>query len=205
MERVKVYSSKGMTTRRGIGIYARAFMEQQPLLPVEEEGRLGDPVLRESFIERVFVYHRWQEMVGRGLTPGGLVDFHTEHKLLAMAHSRAAYQRLGRLVARAGLTPMGELGREYVTELMGALKRKASRGRHADILMHLLGYLKRALDAVDKAEMLSSIDDYRKGLVPLIVPITLLKHHFRRHPDPYVARQHYLNPYPEDLMLRNTV
>jgi uncharacterized protein YbgA (DUF1722 family)/uncharacterized protein YbbK (DUF523 family) len=203
MERVKVYNEHGMSNPRGVGIYARAFMQCQPLLPVEEEGRLGDPVLRENFIERVFAYRRWRQLVSAGLTPRRLVDFHTEHKLMMMAHSQAAYQRLGRLVSRAGIEPIETLAEAYVAELMAAMRRRVSRGRHANILLHLLGYLKRVLDAADKAEMVSTIDAYRKGLVPLIVPITLLKHHFRRHPHPYVERQYYLNPHPRELMLRN--
>jgi uncharacterized protein YbgA (DUF1722 family)/uncharacterized protein YbbK (DUF523 family) len=203
MERVKVYNDQGMPTAKGVGVYARAFMEARPLLPVEEEGRLGDPVLRDNFLERVFVYNRWQQLTAAKLTPRRLVDFHTEHKLLVMAHSQAAYRRLGRLVARAGQGEIEELGAAYVAELMRALKRRVSRGRHANILLHLLGYLKRMLDAADRAEMVSTIEAYRRGAVPLIVPITLLKHHFRRHPDPYIERQRYLNPDPRELMLRN--
>lgn len=205
MERVKVYNAKGMAAPKGAGIYAAAFMNEQPLLPAEEEGRLGDPLLRENFIERVFVYHRWQCLLAAGITASKLVGFHTDHKLLVMAHSQAAYQRLGRLVATAGSKPIAGLGQAYVAELMTALKRRVSRGRHTNILLHLSGYLKRALDAGDKAELVATIDAYRRGLVPLIVPITLLKHHFRRHPQPYVERQYYLSPHPQELMLRNTV
>jgi uncharacterized protein YbgA (DUF1722 family)/uncharacterized protein YbbK (DUF523 family) len=204
MERVKVYDKEGVPKGKGVGVYARAFMEVQPLLPVEEEGRLGDPVLRENFLERVFAYHRWQQLVASPLRPRSLVDFHSEHKLLVMAHSQAAYQRLGRLVARAGEGEIDELGAAYVAELMQALKRRVSRGRHANVLLHVFGYLKRILDAADKEEMLSTIEAYRRGSIPLIVPITLLKHHFRRHPDPYIERQRYLNPDPRELMLRGS-
>jgi len=205
MERVKLYHANGMPGGQTSGVYARVFAQAQPLLPMEEEGRLSDPILRENFIQRVFVYHRWQALEAQGMTPARLVDFHTRHKLMIMAHSQAAYQRLGRRVARAGSEPMDELAQAYVTELMDTLKRRASRKQHANVLMHLMGYLKRALDAEDKAEMLETIEVYRLGRVPLVVPITLLKHHFRRHPDPYVQDQYYLDPHPKELMLRNVL
>ncbi len=205
MERVKLYHANRMPGGHTSGVYARVFMQAQPLLPVEEEGRLSDPVLRENFIQRVFVYHRWQGLQAKGMTPAGLVDFHTRHKLMVMAHSQAALQRLGRLVARAGSEPLEELAPAYVTELMDTLKRRANRKQHANVLMHLMGYLKRALDGQDKAEMLETIEAYRLGQVPLVVPITLLKHHFRRHPAPYVQDQDYLEPHPKELMLRNVL
>lgn len=203
MERVKIYSVKGMPATSGAGAYAETFMAEQPLLPYEEEGRLGDPVLRENFIVRVFVYHRWQQLLAEGLTPGRLVDFHTDHKFLLLAHSQAAYRRMGRLVADAGKTPTDQLRDRYSTELMSALKRRAGRKQHVNVLQHLLGFVSDQLDAGDRAEMVETIDRYRRGLVPLIVPITLLNHHFRRHPSKYVARQHYLEPHPHELMLRN--
>jgi len=206
MERVKVYRPDGTPAGvTGAGAYAQAFMAARPLLPVEEEGRLGDPALRENFVTRVFVYHRWQRICARGLTPAALVDFHTRHKLLVMAHSQAAYRRLGRLVAEAGAGDVTSLGERYLWELMTTLKRRAGRGQHANVLQHLQGFLKKALDAEDRAELAETIDAYRRGLVPLVVPLTLLKHHFRRHPHPYVERQHYLEPHPAELMLRNLI
>lgn len=203
MERVKIYSEKGMPSKSGSGAYAEVFMAEQPLLPCEEEGRLGDPVLRENFIVRVFVYHRWQRLVAEGLTAARLVGFHTDHKFLLLAHNQSAYRRMGRLVAEAGKTPMTELGERYVAELMSALARRAGRKSHVNVLQHLLGFVSEHLDAGDRAEMVETIDQYRQGLVPLVVPITLLNHHFRRHPNEYVARQHYLRPHPHELMLRN--
>lgn len=203
MARVKVYGDGAMPRHDGRGVYARALMEALPLLPVEEEGRLGDPLLRENFIERMFVYRRWQELTAAGLTAAGLVDFHSRHELLAMAHSQAAYRRLGRRVAQTGTLPLAQLAAEYFADLMESLQRKATRQSHTNVLQHLMGYLKKALDAGDKAELLQCLDAYRLGRVPLIVPITLLKHHFRRHPHAYVARQYYLEPHPEELMLRN--
>ncbi len=203
MERVKIYSEKGMPSKSGAGAYAETFMTERPWLPCEEEGRLGDPALRENFIVRVFVYHRWQRLLQDGVTPGRLVEFHTGHKFLLLAHNQSAYKRMGRLVASAGKTSMSEIGERYVVELMSALKRPARRKQHVNVLQHLLGYVSNKLDAGDRAEMVEVIDQYRQGLVPLVVPITLLNHHFRRHPSDYVARQHYLRPHPQELMLRN--
>jgi len=172
MERVKVYGKGGMPSKQGVGIYARAFMEMQPLLPVEEEGRLGDPVLRENFIQRVFVYHRWQQLAAGGLTAAGLVNFHTRHKLIVMAHNQAAYRRLGQLVAGAGRGSIKTVADAYIDELMQTLRKRASRKGHANVLLHLMGYLKRAIDSDDKAELVETIDAYRRGLIPLVVPVT---------------------------------
>ncbi len=205
MERVKVYAAGGTPAARGRGVYARELMAAQPLLPVEEEGRLGDPVLRENFLERVFVFHRWLSLREAGLTPAGLVDFHSRHKLLVMAHSQAGYRRLGRIVAGAGSEPLAALADRYAAELMGALVRRATPKTHGNVLLHLVGYLKNILDHDDKAELLETVNAYRAGGLPLIVPITLLRHHFRRHPHRYVERQHYMQPHPAELMLRNLV
>ena len=139
MERVKVYTEKGMPTASSAGAYADAFMKRHPLLPCEEEGRLGDAVLRENFIERVFVYKRWQNLTHEGLSPRKLVDFHTEHKFLILAHNQAAYRRMGKLVAQAGTRSMDSLAEEYVTELMTALKRRATRKQHVNVMQHLFG------------------------------------------------------------------
>jgi len=203
MGRVRIDTEQGMPVTSGPGAYAGAFMAVQRLLPCEEEGRLGDPSLRENFIARIFVYHRWQRLVAEGLTPAGLVDFHTTHKFLLLAHSEAAYRRMGRLVTESGKRPLPELGERYATELMTALKRRAGRNRHVNVLQHLFGFVSERLDAGDRAEMVEILDRYGQGLVPLIVPITLLNHHFRRHPNEYVARQYYLAPHPDELLLRN--
>lgn len=205
MERVRVYSPFGTPAGQSAGVYARAFMAANPLLPCEEEGRLADAALRENFIERVYVYRRWQDLLRGGLTPARLVAFHTEHKFQVLAHSQAAYRRLGRLVAEAGRRPMEALAREYAAELMGALKRRATRRAHANVLQHLLGYVSERLDAQDRQELVGLIERYRQGIVPLVAPLTLLEHHLRRHRVPYLERQHYLNPYPEALGLRNVL
>jgi len=207
MERVKLYPARGQgaPARTGVGQYAAAFMAARPLLPVEEEGRLGDPVLRENFIERIFAFRRWQDLVTQGVTPARLVAFHTRHKLALLAHDRRAYQELGRIVAGAGTGSLTGNATRYVTKLMTALKRPATRKNHTNVLQHIQGYLKSVLDRADKAELVEVIERYRLGQVPLVVPITLLNHHFRRHPDPYIAQQVYLNPHPPELMLRNLI
>ena len=203
MERVKVHDAKGMPAGRSAGAYAGALMAAMPLLPCEEEGRLGDPGLRENFIERVFVFDRWRKLEGSGLTPAKLVAFHTAHKFLVLAHNQAAYRRMGRLVARAGEPGLDALAAEYARELMTALARRATRGRHANVLEHLFGYVSRHLDAADRAEMVGILADYRAGILPRVVPLVLLAHHFRRHPNPYVEGQVYLDPHPREIMLRD--
>lgn len=203
--RVPVHRDRGAPDRDGRGIYADAFMQERPLLPVEEEGRLHDPVLRENFVERVFAFRRWLDALEKGMTADGLVRFHTIHKLTIMSHDERAMRELGRLVAKAGAGPMDELAGEYIAIFMAAMSKRATRKRHADVLMHLMGYLKSHLDGEDKQELLDVIRAYRLGEVPLIVPVTLIKHHFRRHPHSYVADQVYLNPHPRELMLRNAI
>jgi uncharacterized protein YbgA (DUF1722 family)/uncharacterized protein YbbK (DUF523 family) len=203
MERVKVYNGKGMPNGTSSGLYAGVVMRSLPLLPVEEEGRLNDPVLRDSFVERVFVYARWQRLIDERITPSKLIDFHTRHKFLLLSHSEVHYRRLGRLVAESGTRSIQVLSHEYIETLMEGLKRRATRRRHSNVLQHIMGHLKRSIDVNDKAELNKLIDDYRQGTVPLIVPIKLIEHHFRRHPDDYVALQVYLNPHPAELGLRN--
>lgn len=205
MERVKIYSEKGMPVESGAGFFAKTIMEERPLLPLEEEGRLLDPILRENFVERVFVYHRWQSLCRSGLTPAKLVDFHTNHKFSVLAHDESGYRELGQLVAQAGSADLPQLAERYATLLMTAMKKRATRKLHSNVLTHMMGYLKGKIDGGDKTELLDIIEKYRHGRIPLIVPITLLKHHLRRYPDEYIARQYYLNPHPEELMLRNSL
>ncbi len=204
MERVKVYQDKG-APKAGQGIYVRELLAARPWLPAEEEGRLGDPVLRENFVERVFAYHRWQQLGATRITPARLLEFHARHKLILMSHGAEYYRTLGRQAAAVRRETIKDTARDYLAGFMAALQRPATRKRHANVLQHLLGYLKRSLDHADKAELLACIDSYRLGGLPLIVPITLLRHHFRRHPDPYVAQQYYLEPHPAELMLRNHI
>ena len=203
MERVRVYSDKGMPQRNGVGIFARAVQEANPLLPVEEEGRLNDPVLRENFISRVFVFARWQSLRRQGLNKKTLLDFHTRHKLLLMAHSPAVYRELGRMLARLDNAVLETLADRYIGQVMQVLKLQASRKRHVNVLQHLLGYLRKRVDAASRADLVEVIDSYRRGVVPLVVPITLLQHYFRREPHSWISRQVYMNPHPRELMLRN--
>jgi uncharacterized protein YbgA (DUF1722 family)/uncharacterized protein YbbK (DUF523 family) len=204
--RVRVYDQHGNPSRTGTGIFPRAVMQRFPLLPLEEEGRLNDLPLRENFIERVFAYYRWTEMLDKEPTPSGLVRFHTAHKLTLMAHSIKHYQELGRLVAQAGTLPWEELVASYGAKFMEGLTLLGTRRKHVNVLQHLMGYLKKELSSEDKQELLGLIEDYRQEVVPLIVPLTLLQHHLRRHVVPeWVHQQVYLNPYPKELMLRNHV
>jgi uncharacterized protein YbgA (DUF1722 family) len=203
---VKVYNKHGIAQRNGTGMFPREVMNRFPLLPLEEEGRLNDMPLRENFIERVFAYYRWTRMLDEEPTPGGLVKFHTAHKLTLMAHSPKHYTEMGRLVADAGNRDWDELTAEYGAMLMEGLGVMGTRGKHVNVLQHLMGFLKNHLSSEDKQELLGLIEDYRQGLVPLIVPLTLLKHHLSRHPVPdWVHQQVYLHPYPKELMLRNHV
>ncbi|RLK50176.1 uncharacterized protein YbgA (DUF1722 family) [Alkalispirillum mobile] len=204
--RVKVYGAPGKSpSTRGRGLYAAAITEANPLLPVEEEGRLNDPVLRENFIGRVYAYHRWQTLLAEGVTPERLVAFHTAHKLILMAHGRQGLRELGQLVAQAGEGDIHALAARYGELFMQTLGHKATRRRHTDVLFHLLGYLKRTLASDEKAEAVELIHDYREGRVPLIVPVTLFRHHFRKHPEPYIQRQLYLDWQPAGLGLWNAI
>jgi uncharacterized protein YbgA (DUF1722 family)/uncharacterized protein YbbK (DUF523 family) len=206
MERVKLYPAEdGAPTKDGVGLFAAALMRRWPNLPVEEEGRLSDPRLREAFIERVFVYQRLRTLWARSWRLGDLVAFHTAHKMALLAHDPEGYRRLGRLVAGGKALPREELRTRYEGALMAILARPTSPGRQANVLMHLLGHLKQRIERADARELVAAIDDHRRGLVPLVVPITLLRHHVRRAGVPYVEGQTYLEPHPRDLMLRNHV
>jgi uncharacterized protein YbgA (DUF1722 family)/uncharacterized protein YbbK (DUF523 family) len=206
LHRVKVYNEKGVAQRNGIGMFPREVMRRFPLLPLEEEGRLNDISLRENFIERIFAYYRWKALLDAQPTPGELVKFHTAHKLTLMAHSPKHYTEMGRLVADAGRQDWTRLVTEYGIQFMEGLQIMGTHGKHANVLQHLMGFLKTHLSSEDKHELLGLIDEYRQELIPLIVPLTLLKHHLRRNPVPdWVQQQVYLNPYPKELMLRNHV
>ena len=203
MERIRVYGAPGKSPRMGVGLFARAVMTAHPLLPCEEEGRLSAPTLRESFVERVFAYDRWQRAMEDGCTPGSLVAFHTRHKLLLLSHSEVHYRAAGRIVADAGRRDRDRLAREYLSTFMDGMRRRATRRRHTNVLQHLAGHLEHSIDADDRQALAATIEEYRTGVVPLVVPIRFLRHHFRRAPDRYVEMQHYLEPCPDDLGLRN--
>jgi uncharacterized protein YbgA (DUF1722 family)/uncharacterized protein YbbK (DUF523 family) len=205
MERVRVYAASGMATRDGAGLFASALMFRYPSLPVEEEGRLNDPHLRENFVERVFAYRRLRSFFSSRWSLGGLVQFHTVHKLVLMAHSPKAYSELGRFVADAKHLARDRVRNEYELMFMDALKKLATAARHTNVLHHMLGYLREHLDTTARAELVGLIDDYRGGLVPLIVPITLFRHYVREFDVTYLRDQVYLEPHPKELMLRNHV
>jgi uncharacterized protein YbgA (DUF1722 family)/uncharacterized protein YbbK (DUF523 family) len=205
LERVKVYSPGGVPTKTGRGLFAEALAARFPLLPVEEEGRLNDPRLRENFVERIFAYRRLVTLFAKRWTMGDVVRFHTAHKLTLMAHKPDAYRRLGQLVASGASTPRGELQQRYASEFMAALQAMATPRRHSNVLHHMLGYFKKTLDRESRAELLALIEDYAAGHVPLVVPLTLLGHHIRRGEVSYLADQVYMRPHPVELMLRNHV
>jgi uncharacterized protein YbgA (DUF1722 family) len=203
MERVKVYNETATwTTHDGVGVYAKAIMESDPLLPCEENGRLNDPYLRENFVMRIFVYNNWKELERSGLTMHKLTTFHAKHKYLLMSHKYQSYKELGRLLGDAKSEDIHQIGREYITGLMTALSKPASRKSQTNTLMHLQGYFKKHLSKVEKQELCDAIEQYRQGHLPLYVPLTLLNHHTRVHDMDYLKEQVYFNPYPNELRLR---
>ena len=205
VERVRIYNQHGMPSRNGVGIFARAFLQHFPLIPVEEEGRLCDPLLRDNFVERVFCYRRFQDLLRVGVTKNAVVKFHTIHKYLLLAHSAPDYQALGRLVAQAHRYRPKELALRYGQLFMKALTVKATVRKHVNVLQHILGYFKEHLTSQAKAELLGVIDDYHRSLTPLIVPLTLIKHYVQLFDVAYIREQVYLNPHPKEFMLRNHV
>ena len=205
MERVKVYDRNGVPAKAGVGIFARIFKEHFPLLPVEDEGRLHDPALRENFIERIFALKRWRETLSGKPSLGSLVAFHTRHKLLILSHSPELYRTMGKWVAEGKRISFKTLLEKYQTVLMEALKRKTTPKKNGNVLLHMMGYFREELSADEKQEMLGIIDAYRQGLFPLIVPLTLMNHYVRKYDQPYLKEQYYLNPHPLELQLRNHV
>jgi len=201
MERVKLYGDKGAPRRAGRGVYAAALLQALPWLPVEEEGRLSDPVLRENFIERVFACRRLRDLFAGRWTPGRVVEFHAAHELQLMAHSPQACRELGRLVGGVKDRPRAEFRRRYEAGFVTALAKPATPARNTKVLQHMAGTLHRGLDPEDRAELSGTIDEYRRGLVPLLVPLTLLRHHSRRMQVEYLLGQVYLEPHPRELML----
>lgn len=204
MERVKIYSN-GMPTQNGAGLYTQTMMKNFPNLPVEEEGRLGDPVLRENFVHRVFIYRRWHEVCEAGLSWQTLMDFHGCHKLILFSHDQTLARQLGKDLSEAHQQPLSQFAEEYISRLMAILKKTAKRSNQVNVLEHIRGYLKQELDKDDKKELSDSIENYRLGRLPLIVPITLLRHHFRKYPNEYIERSYYMQPHPDELMLLNSL
>ncbi len=205
MERIRVYNEKGIPVKKGVGIFARIFMDHFPLIPVEDEARLHDPELRENFIERIFALKRWREALAKNESWGIVVDFHTKHKLLIFSHSPKHYQAMGKLVVKANDFPLKELYSQYQTLLMEALKLKATSKKNSNVLMHMMGYLKEHLSSDERKELLEVISHYRQGHIPLVVPVTLINHYVRKYNQVYLKRQVYLNPHPLELRLQNHV
>ncbi|MEE4602895.1 MAG: DUF523 and DUF1722 domain-containing protein [Desulfobacteraceae bacterium] len=205
MIRVKVYNEKGMPHKIGIGIFARAFMEHFPLIPVEDDGRLNDPLIRENFILQIFTMNRWRDNLSGRKTMGKLVDFHTRNKLLILSHSQKHYRLMGKLVANGKQMPIEDLYHQYESLLMEALKLKTTIRKNSNVLQHLMGYFKKELTADEKQELLEVFGQYRDGYVPLLVPITLINHYTRKYDQPYLKQQTYLNPHPLELKLRTYV
>jgi uncharacterized protein YbgA (DUF1722 family)/uncharacterized protein YbbK (DUF523 family) len=203
LSRVKVYNAKGMADKKGVGLFARAFTQHFPLLPVEEEGRLNDAKLRETFIEQIFTLKRWRETMASSRSMKNLVEFHTRHKLLVLSHSPAHAKRMGKLVAEGKQMPIGEATTHYEGLLIEALRLKTTVKKNINVLEHILGYFKAQLSADEKQEVLEIFDRYRREFVPLIVPVTLLNHYVRKFDQPYLKQQVYLNPHPVALKLRN--
>ena len=205
MIRVKVYNDKGMPHKVGIGIFARAFMEHFPLIPVEDDGRLNDPLIRENFVLQIFTMKRWRENLAARRSLGSLVDFHTRNKLLILSHSQKHYRLMGKLVADGKKMPIKALYDQYQQILMDALKLKTTIKKHANVMQHLMGYFKKQLTPDEKQELLEVFEHYRKELVPLLVPITLINHYVRKYDQAYLKQQTYLHPHPLELKLRTHV
>ncbi|MFC1839634.1 YbgA family protein [Thermodesulfobacteriota bacterium] len=205
MERVKVYNEKETPIQKGTGLFAKEFITHFPLIPVEEEGRLHDPLLRENFIERIFTLKRWRDLTKGKLSIGKLVEFHTRNKLLLLAHSEKHYRLIGKMVAQTEKISVNESFREYEKNMIEALKLKATPSKNKNVLQHMMGYFKKVLSPDEKQELLGVIDEYATGNVPLIVPITLINHYVRKYDQVYLKHQTYLNPNLLELKLRNHV
>ena len=205
MERVKVYSSVGMPDKGGVGVFARALMAAMPLLPVEEEGRLHDPNLREGFLECVFAYRRWRTFRNGEVSRGSLVAFHSAHKFFILAHSPNHYQELGHLVAAVKEKGLAHTVNAYGTLFMTAIRERSTVRTHTNVLQHMAGFFKKEIPSAARTELSEVIKDYRKGLVPLVVPLTLVRHYVRALEVQYLRDQVYLEPTPKELMLRNHV
>lgn len=201
--RVKVYNEKGNPVNKGRGLFARAFVRAFPRVPVEEDGRLSDAGIRENFIERIFVFRRWRDVLEKEKHPRHLMAFHTCHKYLLMAHSPKHYKLMGKHVASVARDHLDDQYREYETMLLEALDLKCTVAKHVNVLHHMTGYFKKKISADEKQELLEVIEHYRAGHLPLIVPVTLVNHYVRKYDQAYLRDQVYLNPHPLELKLRN--
>jgi len=205
MEHIKVYGDAGIPSKKGVGIWARMFMEHFPLLPVEDECRLHDHQLRENFIERIFVYKRWREMINRGKTMRNLVDFHTRHKLLIMSHSPLINRELGKIAAEGKRQNPENIFSTYFELLVKAMGLKTTNKKNVNVLQHIMGYFKKNISHDEKQELIEITEAYRNEYVPLIVPVILLNHYVHKYNHHYLNQQYYLNPHPMELKLRTHV
>ena len=204
MERVRLYPSSGMPRKSGQGLFAAALTQYFPHLPVEEEGRLNDPRLRENFVTRVFSYQRWQQLPEHTISRAALLQFHAQHKFVLVAHSQVGTQRLGRLLAQPEQWADDQtLATAYLDGFTEVMRRTPTCRSHTNVLQHLAGYVSNHLDSGERAELTEMIDQYRRGVLPLIVPVTLLRHYVRKFQVPYLLDQVYLTPHPHELMLLN--
>jgi uncharacterized protein YbgA (DUF1722 family)/uncharacterized protein YbbK (DUF523 family) len=205
MDRVKVYNEKERPVKKGVGIFAKIFMDHFPLTPVEDDRRLHDPRIRDNFIERIFTLKRWREVRSKKESRGSLLNFHTRHKLLILSHSPRHYRMMGKLVTKANDLPLAELYQQYQTLLMESLQLKTRPKKNANVLIHMMWYFREQLSSDEKQELLEVINHYRQEYIPLIVPITLINHYVRKYNQSYLKQQVYLNPHPLELQLRNHV
>ena len=204
LERVKVYRGTGLLHRAGRGLFAEALLDQLQNLPTEEEGRLNDPRLRENFVSQVFCYKRWQDLLKEGLTHSRIMQFHAQHKFLLMAHGQTGMRSLGNLLGRSGKSVHADpLGAKYFDKFCEVMRQTPTRRNHANVLQHLAGYFSVHLTSDDRAELAHVIDSYRGERLPLIVPVTLIRHYVRKLNVQYLEDQVYLNPHPDELNLLN--
>ena len=205
MIRIKVYSDKGMPRKVGVGMFAKVFMDHFTRIPVEDDGRLHNPAIRENFIERIFSLKRWRDIAAKSPRIGKLVDFHSRNKLLLLSHSQKHYRLMGKLVANGKKLTPRKLFDQYEQLLLEALALNTTAKKNNNVLQHLMGYFKKQLTADEKQELLEVFEQYRKGYVPLLVPLTLINHYVRKYDQPYLKIQTYLNPHPVELKLRTSV
>jgi uncharacterized protein YbgA (DUF1722 family)/uncharacterized protein YbbK (DUF523 family) len=200
--RVKVYNDKGHSQAVGMGVFAAKVQKHCPDLPIEDDGRLNDPLIRDSFIKRVYIYQEWRQLLTDGLSKHRLIKFHTRHKFTLLSHCQKTYRRLGKFIAGADSSNLESVSNRYFSQLMQGLTKVATRKNNTNVLLHLQGFFKNLLPAQDKAELRQSIMDYNQGLAPILSPLTLFKHHLSHHPIPYINQLSYLNPYPKHLGIR---
>ena len=199
---VKVFNDKGIPQKIGTGMFARAFTEHFPLLPVEEEGRLHDAGLRDRFIDHIAVYSRWRQYVKNDGSPKGLQQFHAHHKYMIMAHCPKLLTELGQIAANSSDQEKESIQKEYLSTLTYAMKEQATVKKNTNVLQHIAGYFKVDLEKFEKQELQQAIEDYHKGIFPLLAPLILLQHYARKYEKRYLLDQYYISPSPMELYLK---